>query len=359
MDWEAFYNHFRQKDFIPGYEIQVRLGGGAFGDVYKARKESIGKSYAIKFLKVEEGQEAMVERELAQVGHFASIDHPNLVTIEDMGVVMGVPYLIMGYAGEQTLAKQLKEGPLAESDALDLFFQICRGVALLHDKSLVHFDLKPGNVFLQGPRARVGDYGLAKFFEQGNQSLSIGRGTPHYMAPEILRGRGDHRADIYSLGVMLYESLLGEKPHAQGDDPLTIRQKEDPPPSTDGISEGVAAIILRCLCWEPEDRFASVEELLEELRVHSGPQPKPHSTEFDVAPVGSEDGAQPEASPGKSARTMTSRKPEAPVAQTPPGHDQVQRRRGLVSLSLFALFFCLLGFMLTLGGMALMGKVIG
>ncbi|MCA9001165.1 MAG: serine/threonine protein kinase, partial [Planctomycetes bacterium] len=213
MDWEAFYNHFRKKDFIPGYEILVRLGGGAFGDVYKARKESIGKSYAIKFLKVEEGQEGMVERELAQVEHFAAIDHPNLVTIEDMGVAMGVPYLIMGYAGEQTLAKSLQAGPMGEAQTLRLFEQICRGVAVLHDRSLVHFDLKPGNVFLQGERARVGDYGLAKFFEQGNQSLSIGRGTPHYMAPEILRGRGDHRADIYSLGVMLYECLRGEKPH--------------------------------------------------------------------------------------------------------------------------------------------------
>ncbi len=359
MDWEAFYNHFRKKDFIPGYEIQVRLGGGAFGDVYKARKESIGKSYAIKFLKVEDGQEAMVERELAQVGHFASIDHPNLVTIEDMGMVMGVPYLIMGYAGEQTLAKQLKEGPLAEQDALEIFFQICRGVALLHDKRLVHFDLKPGNVFLQGPRARVGDYGLAKFFEQGNQSLSIGRGTPHYMAPEILRGRGDHRADIYSLGVMLYESLLGEKPHAQGDDPLAIRQKEDPPPSMDGISEGVGSVILRCLLWEPEDRYSSVIELLDDLQVHTGPQPKPHSTEFDVASTGSSVGTEPLASVDGSQRTMTSRKPEAPLVKATPENNDVQRRRGLVSLSLFALFFCLLGFVLTLGGMALMGKVMG
>ncbi|HPF15064.1 MAG TPA: protein kinase, partial [Planctomycetota bacterium] len=124
MDWENFYNQFRKKDFIPGYEIQVRLGGGAFGDVYKARKQSIGKSYAIKFLKVEDGQQAVVERELAQVGHFAAIDHPNLVTIEDMGMVMGVPYLIMGYAGNQTLAKRLKEGPLSEAEALDLFHQL-------------------------------------------------------------------------------------------------------------------------------------------------------------------------------------------------------------------------------------------
>ena len=353
MDWEAFYNNFRKKDFIPGYEIQVRLGGGAFGDVYKARKESIGKSYAIKFLKVEDGQEAMVERELAQVRHFASIDHPNLVTIEDMGMVMGVPYLIMGYAGEQTLAKQLKEGPLAEDVALELFFQICRGVALLHGKSLVHFDLKPGNVFLQGPRARVGDYGLAKFFEQGNQELSIGRGTPHYMAPEILRGRGDHRADIYSLGVMLYECLLGEKPHAQGDDPLAIRQEDDPPPSVDGISEGVAAVILRCLLWEPEERFNSVQELMDELTGQTS-NASAHSTEFELKPGAGTDPAGP--------RTMTSRRPATPAAAAHPAQheeDLACRRRGWVSLTLFVAFFCGLGFALTLGGMALVSKVMG
>ena len=97
MDWEAFYSRFREPDFVPGYEIQNRLGGGAFGDVYKARKQSIGKAYAIKFLKLEDdAQRAVVERELSTVRHFAAIDHPNLVTIEDMGVVLGVPFLIMG-----------------------------------------------------------------------------------------------------------------------------------------------------------------------------------------------------------------------------------------------------------------------
>ena len=119
MDWEAFYNAFRRPDFIPGYEIENRLGGGAFGDVYKARKSSIGKPYAIKFLKVEnDDQQEAVERELDQVRHFAAIDHPNLVTIEDLGVVMDVPYLIMGYAGEETLAKRFKRGDLGPVEAL-------------------------------------------------------------------------------------------------------------------------------------------------------------------------------------------------------------------------------------------------
>ncbi|MFT7671562.1 MAG: serine/threonine protein kinase, partial [Planctomycetota bacterium] len=151
MDWEAFYNQFREPDFISGYEIEHRLGGGAFGEVYKARKQSIGKSYAIKFLKLDAGpQREAIERELEQVQHFAAIDHPNLVTIEDMGVVLGVPYLVMGYAGELTLARRLARQDLSREEALSFFIQTCRGVLALHDRRLVHFDLKPGNVFLNG-----------------------------------------------------------------------------------------------------------------------------------------------------------------------------------------------------------------
>ncbi len=197
MDWEAFYNAFRRPDFIPGYEIENRLGGGAFGDVYKARKSSIGKPYAIKFLKVgSDDQQEAVERELDQVRHFAAIDHPNLVTIEDLGVVMDVPYLIMGYAGEETLAKRFKRGDLAPEEALRVFVQAARGVLALHERSIVHFDLKPSNVFLRGESARVGDYGLSKLLDSGRMTLSFGRGTPMYMAPEMLKSRADHRADI-------------------------------------------------------------------------------------------------------------------------------------------------------------------
>src|SRR5262245_12754218 len=214
IDWESFYSAFRRPDFVPGYEIQNHLGGGAFGEVYKARKTSIGKAYAIKFLRLDDAaQKDAVERELEQVRLFAAIDHPNLVTIEDMGVVMGVPYLIMGYAGEDTLARRLKRRDLDRSSALRYFVQACRGVVALHDRRLAHFDLKPSNVFLNGEVARVGDYGLAKLLTEGRQTLSFGRGTPFYMAPEMLRNRADQRADLYSLGVILHESLTFELPY--------------------------------------------------------------------------------------------------------------------------------------------------
>lgn len=283
MDWEAFYNSFRQPDFIPGYEIENRLGGGAFGDVYKARKSSIGKAYAIKFLKVEnDDQREAVRRELGQVRHFAAIDHPNLVTIEDMGVAMEVPYLIMGYAGEETLAKRFKLGDLTPVESLRTFTQTARGVLALHDRRLVHFDLKPSNIFLRGENARVGDYGLSKLLDSGRMTLSYGRGTPMYMAPEMLKSRADHRADIYSLGVILFESLSGKLPFRPDEHGgLVLRETDEPPKFPASFPAVARPAAEACLRLHPEDRPSSVGEVLEMLGQTSRPG---DSVTFVLAP---------------------------------------------------------------------------
>jgi len=303
MDWEDFYNSFRKPGFVPGYEIQNRLGGGAFGDVYKARKQSIGKPYAIKFLKIEDdGQREAVERELAQVRHFAAIDHPNLVTIEDLGAVMGVPYLIMGYAGEDTLARRLKRGALDADAALLYFVQACRGVLALHDRRLVHFDLKPSNIFLKGDVARVGDYGLSKLLTDGRMTLSFGRGTPQYMAPEMLRNRADHRADVYSLGVILYESLTGELPFKSDETGgLVLRERDDPPPFQAGFPAALRGPAECCLRLDPGHRYSHVGELLEDLGQTAR---QGDSVRFDVdgsGAVAARDGAASDASAASPA----------------------------------------------------------
>jgi hypothetical protein len=271
IDWERFYSRLREPDFIPGFEILERLGGGAFGEVYRARKRSIGKDYAVKFLRLDEaslvdGGGQGVERELDYAAHFAAIDHPNLVTIEDVGQAAGVPYLLMGYAGEETLASRLAQGSLPADETLRLFVQVCRGTLALHDRRLAHFDLKPSNVFLKGEVARVGDYGLAKLLSEGRQTLSFGRGTPRYMAPEILRGRADHRADIYSLGVLLYECVAGKPPfEPESGIGVPIRDDDTPPEFGPGFPQGLRRAVERCLRLDPQERYASVAELLEDL----------------------------------------------------------------------------------------------
>jgi serine/threonine-protein kinase len=268
VDWESFYRSYRKPGYVPGFEITSKLGGGMFGLVFKARKESIGKDYAIKFLKVDdETVRDAVTREIDTVRYFAQIDHPNLVSIEDLGTVDGIPYLVMSYAGQDTLQKRLGDGSLARDEALHVFAQAARGVQALHDHSLVHFDLKPANVFLKGDVARVGDYGLSKLVTASRNSLSFGRGTPYYMAPELLQRRGDARSDVYSLGVMLYECLYGDVPF-RGDSEWEVLRKHEIAPVVFPPQALAAdrAVIERCLAKEPAERFQSAADLLRALQ---------------------------------------------------------------------------------------------
>jgi len=263
MDWEHFYRHYRNPGFIPGYEILNKLGSGVFGEVYKLRKTSIGKFYAVKFLRVEdEALRNAVVRELESVKLLAQVDHPNLVSIEDQGEVEGIPYIVMSYAGDRTLKRVLEDGPLPANQAADCFGQICAGVEALHERSIVHFDLKPANIYLKDAIARVGDYGLSKLVSQTQHSLSFGRGTPYYMAPEMLKRRGDHRSDIYSLGVILFECLCGEVPF-RGDTEWEVLRKHESEeirfPAA--VVEPFRSAIRKAMAKAPEDRFAGVAAL--------------------------------------------------------------------------------------------------
>jgi tRNA A-37 threonylcarbamoyl transferase component Bud32 len=283
VDWEAFYRSYRKPGYLAGFEIVNKLGGGMFGLVFKARKESIGKDYAVKFLKVDDDTvRDAVLREIDNVSFFAQIDHPNLVSIEDKGTVDGIPYLVMSYAGQETLQKRLQNGRLPREEALRIFVQAARGVQALHDHSLVHFDLKPANIFLKGDVARVGDYGLSKLVSASRNSLSFGRGTPYYMAPEMLQRKGDARSDIYSLGIILFECLYGDVPF-RGDSEWEVLRKHEvatpdfPPHALDQDR----AVILRCLQKRPEDRYTAVTELLHALHA---PAALGESLVFDALP---------------------------------------------------------------------------
>lgn len=310
--WESFYQSYRKPGYIAGYEIVHKLGGGVFGVVFKARKESIGKAYAIKFLKVDDPSvKAQVMHELEQVSLFAQVDHPNLVSIEDKGVVDGIPFIIMGYAGEETLKSRLEEARLEQEDALRAFVQIARGVQALHDHSLIHFDLKPANIFLKGDIARVGDYGLSKLVCESRMSLSFGRGTPYYMAPEMLQRRGDHRSDIYSLGVILYECLTGEVPF-RGDNEWEVlkghEQKDVPWPQD--LDPNYRRILERMLAKQPEERFQSVDDVLSALRA---PGRQGESILLDLA-------SMPKPRARSEAQHAAARQPQSFVGAQEPAH---------------------------------------
>ena len=259
MDYEAFYQGLRNPDFIPGYEVLHKIGGGVFGEVYKVRKKSISRTYVVKFLKIEnESQRHIVEKELESLRRFAQIDHPNLVGIEDQGVVQDIPFIIMTFGGDQTLRDRLRDGPIHGAELEDVFLQILSGVEALHQRSIVHFDLKPANIFLKDGTVRVGDYGLAKMLSESRQSLSFGRGTPYYMAPEVMRRRGDFRADVYSLGAILFELSTGEVPFDGDSDWEVLRKHEVEPVSfPDGFPPGHRDLVEMAMRKDPEERFSS------------------------------------------------------------------------------------------------------
>src|SRR5499426_612268 len=134
-DWEAFYRDYRKPGYVSGFEITTKLGGGMFGLVFRARKQSIGKDYAIKFLQVDDNEvRRAVLAELEQVKLFAQIDHPNLVSIEDRGEVDGIPYLVMAFAGSETLRDRIPANgnlpaPAERDELLRYFLLCCRGLA--------------------------------------------------------------------------------------------------------------------------------------------------------------------------------------------------------------------------------------
>lgn len=267
-DWESFYNSYRKPGYIPGYEILHKLGGGVFGIVYKATKQSIGKAYAIKFLKLDDHSiRQQVMSELETIRLFAQVDHPNLVSIEDMGKVDGIPYIVMGHAGDETLRDRLQEGRLSEEEALRFFVQIARGVQALHDHSLIHFDLKPANLFLKGDMLRVGDYGLSKLISESCMSLTFGRGTPYYMAPEMLQRRGDQRSDIYSLGIIFYECLSAELPFTgENEWEVLNAHAEQELRFPDSIQSPYRRLISAMLAKAPEERPRDIADILQALR---------------------------------------------------------------------------------------------
>jgi len=336
INWEAFYRNYRKPGYVAGFEIVNKLGGGVFGMVFKARKESIGKDYAIKFLKVDDEvvRDAVV-RELDSVRFFAQIDHPNLVSIEDKGEVDGIPFIVMSYAGQETLRTRLNHGGMSRDEALRVFVQAARGVEALHSHSLVHFDLKPANIFLKGDIARVGDYGLSKLVTESRNSLSFGRGTPYYMAPEMLQRRGDVRSDVYSLGIILYECLTGDVPF-RGDSEWEVLRKHEheAPVFPADMPAREKAVILRCLEKDADARYQSVGDLLRDLQAPVAlgeslilpPLTRPASADRGgAAPVGGSTAPPPAPSPAEGTAGTPAGSPAGTPAGSPAGSPVLAR----------------------------------
>jgi serine/threonine protein kinase len=261
---------------IPGYEILGVLGKGAMGVVYEARHLKLDRRVALKMILAGDQADAEdLQRFVHEAQTVARLHHLNIVQIYEIGEHDGLPYFSLELVDGGTLAKKLAGAPLPPREAAQLMETLARAMHSAHQRGIVHRDLKPANVLLTTDGVpKITDFGLAKRLEgEAGQSLPGAIiGTPSYMAPEqAAGGKVDALADVYGLGAILYELLTGHPPFrgpTLWDTLLQVRTQEPVPPSRfqAKLSRDLEAICLACLEKEPRKRYATAQELADDLR---------------------------------------------------------------------------------------------
>jgi serine/threonine-protein kinase len=257
--------------FVPGtlisgrYRIVSILGKGGMGEVYRADDLTLGQSVALKFLPESlAGNPEAVNRFRNEVRIARQVTHPNVCRVHDLGDVQGQFFLSMEYVDGEDLASLLRRiGRLPEDKALEIARKLCAGLAAAHEKGILHRDLKPGNIMLDGRgQVLLTDFGLSGIAEELGAN-DIRSGTPAYMSPEQLAGKEvTLRSDLYALGLVLYELFTGKRPF-EGNSiaDLIAAQQANTPPSISSVTRdldpAVERIIARCLDPEPARRPAS------------------------------------------------------------------------------------------------------
>jgi len=258
------------RTFDTRYVIERKLGSGGMADVYLAEDKELGRRVALKLLDDRHASdEQFVERFRREAQSAAGLNHPSIVSIFDRGYAEGTYYIAMEYLDGRTLKELLvKNGPTPVPIAIDYARQILGALAFAHRNGIVHRDIKPHNIVVGGDgRLKVTDFGIAR--SGASQMTEAGSivGTAQYLSPEQARGAPvDPRSDIYSLGVVLYEMLTGKVPFS-GDTPVEIAMKhlsqvpEPPSKLRDGIPHDLDAVVMRALAKDPEQRYATAEEM--------------------------------------------------------------------------------------------------
>lgn len=273
------------------YTIVRRIGAGGMGEVYEAMHTGLDKKVAIKTLRRHYGANDIITQRFLREGQLASrLRHPNVVDMTDVGIIAGLPCLVMEYLeGESLHAMFKREGALDVSRLVDLILPVIAAVDAAHRLGIVHRDLKPANIFLAQiwngeVQPKVLDFGISKVMEDAPGELTTDStflGSPHYVSPELARGdkQLDGRADQYSMGVILYEGLCGVRPFAEKADTFmslmfAIGSGEFPPPRTKrpDISPELEAIVLRAMAKQKTDRFPSVGVLGRVLLPYASPR---------------------------------------------------------------------------------------
>ena len=310
------------------FKLERALARGGSGAVYVATQLNLDRPVAVKVLRPdldETGEQRFEERFFREASMAGQLQHPHVVTVHDYGRTDdGTCYIAMELLAGRSLKERMKEGPMAPDEALPIFEQIIRGLRRAHRAGMIHRDMKPGNVQLVPGEdgaafAKILDFGLVRGDDSDSEITRDGYfvGTPHYAAPEQVKGvEVDGRADLYSVGVMLYRALCGRLPYWSKDSmAIAIAHVQEPyPPMAErapdvSVPAELEAIARRCMEKSPDDRYPDASALLQDLR---------QATRF--------------VTPGLLVADETSVSTVHPsaVAPTPPA----PRRRGLALLAL-------------------------
>lgn len=314
-------------DVLGPYRILEGIGAGGMATVYKAYQPGLDRYVALKVLSPAHATEpGFRERFVREAKAIANLHHPNILPVYDYGEDRGYHYLAERYVEGSRTLKDLMSLPPNLSQVANLIAQVAAALDHAHRQGIVHRDVKPSNVLMDGDWALLGDFGLAKMTESSVKltGTGVGIGTPAYMSPE--QGQGlpvDHRTDVYSLGIVLFEMLTGKIPHdSETPFAIVLRRITEPMPLPRAIDptipEAVERVMLKALARDPADRFASAGELATALRTA-------------LVEAGVESGVQPLAAqtqPGSPTVARQSAERTTPGPEAPP-QTAVRRKNGI------------------------------
>ena len=303
---------------FPNYTVISLLGRGGMGAVYKAKQTALDRLVAIKLLPLEISVDKdFADRFVREARAMAKLNHPNIITVHDFGTTSeGHLYFVMEYVEGANLADLIHQVGLEPAQALAIVEQVCTALAYAHGKGIVHRDIKPANVMIDTEsQVKVADFGLARLTDpsaeqMGHTMTGTVMGTPDYMAPEQMKGMNvDHRADIYSLGVMVYEMLCKEVP----------RGAFEPPSVRGGCDPRIDPIVIKAMQPNPERRYQNTQEMKTDVSAVRQPAPAgvgPVSPPAGNTPVtGGDTGPTPLPPPKKP---LTPKVPPKPAPVAPP-----------------------------------------
>ncbi|MGK0187156.1 MAG: serine/threonine protein kinase [Verrucomicrobiales bacterium] len=266
------------------YTVEEILGAGGMGVVYRAVQKNLNREVAIKVMPRELAEDpAFVERFSREAKALAALNHPHIVTVHDTGTIDGICYIVMELVDGANLREVLAAGKLQPQEALAIVTQVCAALQFAHDSGIVHRDIKPENILLtHNGHVKITDFGLVKLLGERDLQVTLTQtresmGSVRYMAPEQMAGAGDadHRADIYSLGVVFYELLTGEVPAG----------RFDPPSSNVQIDVRLDEVVMRALDFKPERRYQQASEVSTEVESINRSSPQLQSAQPSVEPA--------------------------------------------------------------------------